>query len=74
MRLENDFLVTEEGPIDLMASIPIELEEIEGLIAKRTNSGRGGTSGRNGKNERAGRTQYPHARAQSQRTPAPARV
>src|SRR5204863_7298031 len=70
VRLENDFLVTGQGAIDLMASIPIELEEIEGLMAR----GGSGTSGRNGKKERAGRTQYPDARAQSRRPPALARV
>lgn len=35
VRLENDILVTESGPIDLMADIPIEAEEIEALMAKR---------------------------------------
>jgi Xaa-Pro aminopeptidase len=32
IRLENDILITEEGPVDLMADIPIEAEEIEKLI------------------------------------------
>ena len=32
IRLENDVLVTEAGPIDLMAQIPIEAEEIEALM------------------------------------------
>lgn len=32
VRLENTILVTEEGPQDLMATIPIEAEEIEGLM------------------------------------------
>jgi Xaa-Pro aminopeptidase len=32
VRLENDVLVTRNGPIDLMASIPIEAEEIEELM------------------------------------------
>ena len=31
VRLENDFLVTEKGVVDLMANIPIEPEEIESL-------------------------------------------
>lgn len=34
IRLENNFLVTEGDPIDLMASIPVEIEEIEALMAK----------------------------------------
>ena len=29
IRLENDILVTDDGPIDLMSEIPIEVEEIE---------------------------------------------
>ncbi len=32
VRLENDVLVTDQGPVDLMAGIPIEAEEIEGLM------------------------------------------
>jgi len=32
LRLENDILITEGGPVDLTANIPIELEEIEGLM------------------------------------------
>jgi Xaa-Pro aminopeptidase len=32
IRLENDILVTPEGPIDLMADIPIEAAEIEDLM------------------------------------------
>lgn len=32
IRLENDILITNEGPKDLMASIPIEIEEIEDLM------------------------------------------
>jgi Xaa-Pro aminopeptidase len=32
IRLENDILVTEEGPQDLMKNIPIEIEEIEYLM------------------------------------------
>lgn len=38
VRLENDVLVTAEGPVDLMAGIPIEAEEIEGRM--RTPQGR----------------------------------
>ncbi|RCS46416.1 aminopeptidase P family protein [Bremerella cremea] len=33
VRLENDILVTENGPIDLMADIPVEADEIEALMA-----------------------------------------
>ena len=32
IRLENDILVTKKGPVDLMAHIPIEAEEIEQLM------------------------------------------
>jgi Xaa-Pro aminopeptidase len=32
IRLENDVLVTHEGPVDLMADIPIEADEIEELM------------------------------------------
>ena len=32
IRLENDILITEDGNIDLMAHIPIEVEEIEALM------------------------------------------
>jgi Xaa-Pro aminopeptidase len=34
IRLENDILITENGNIDLMAEIPIEPDEIEGLMKK----------------------------------------
>ena len=33
IRIENDILITEKGPTDLMASIPIEAEEIEDIMA-----------------------------------------
>lgn len=33
VRIENNILVTEHGPLDLMASIPVEVEEIEELMA-----------------------------------------
>jgi Xaa-Pro aminopeptidase len=32
VRLENDVLLTENGPVDLMADIPIEAGEIEDLM------------------------------------------
>lgn len=35
IRIENDILVTKDGPVDLMKNIPIEVEEIEALMAKR---------------------------------------
>ncbi|MBI5772480.1 MAG: aminopeptidase P family protein [Verrucomicrobia bacterium] len=34
VRLENDILVTENGPVDLMAKIPVEVEEIEELMGR----------------------------------------
>lgn len=34
VRLENDILVTESGPVDLMADIPVEAEEIEDLMGR----------------------------------------
>jgi Xaa-Pro aminopeptidase len=34
IRIENDILVTDKEPIDLMATIPIEAEEIEELMKK----------------------------------------
>jgi Xaa-Pro aminopeptidase len=35
VRLENNILVTENGPIDLMGDIAIEPDEIEALMARR---------------------------------------
>ena len=35
VRLENDVLVTEKGPVDLMADLPIEADEIEALMDSR---------------------------------------
>ena len=32
VRLENDVLITENGPVDLMAHIPIEAGDIEALM------------------------------------------
>jgi Xaa-Pro aminopeptidase len=34
VRLENDYLIGENGNIDLMANIPIEVDEIEALMAR----------------------------------------
>jgi Xaa-Pro aminopeptidase len=33
IRIENDILVTDQGPVDLMSKIPLEAEEIEELMA-----------------------------------------
>jgi Xaa-Pro aminopeptidase len=38
VRLENDVLVTEKGPVDLMAAVPIEADEIEALMQARSRS------------------------------------
>ncbi|MFA8449677.1 MAG: aminopeptidase P N-terminal domain-containing protein [Bacteroidales bacterium] len=35
IRIENDFLVTANGPVDLMEEIPIEIEEIEAIMNER---------------------------------------
>lgn len=35
VRLENDILVTDSGPVDLMADIPIEAQEIERLMQQQ---------------------------------------
>ena len=35
VRLENDILVTGDGPVDLMADIPIEADEIEALMKQK---------------------------------------
>ena len=35
IRLENDILITERGPIDLCSHVPIEPDEIEDLLARR---------------------------------------
>ena len=35
VRLENDVLITENGVVDLMEDIPLEVEEIESLMARR---------------------------------------
>jgi Xaa-Pro aminopeptidase len=48
VRLENDVLLSEQGPVDLMANIPIDPDAIEQLMAQSTNGG-------NGNGERHGR-------------------
>jgi Xaa-Pro aminopeptidase len=35
VRLENNVLITEDGPVDLMADIPVEADEIEQLMRRR---------------------------------------
>lgn len=35
IRLENDIVVTENGPVDLMADVPVEIDEIESLMKSR---------------------------------------
>lgn len=35
IRIENDILVTKDGPVDLMKNIPVEVDEIEALMAKK---------------------------------------
>ena len=39
VRLENDVLVTETGPVDLMQDIPIEAKQIEQLMNRRSRTG-----------------------------------
>jgi len=41
VRLENDVLVTAEGPVDLMSHIPVEADEIEELMNARRKSANG---------------------------------
>jgi Xaa-Pro aminopeptidase len=38
IRLENDILVTSKDPVDLMASIPLEIEDIEELMREAAES------------------------------------
>lgn len=39
IRLENDILITDDGPVDMFAGIPIEAEEIEDLMHARSSAG-----------------------------------
>ena len=48
VRLENDVLLSENGPVDLMAHIPIEADEIEALMA----AGRKTSPANNGQNHK----------------------
>jgi Xaa-Pro aminopeptidase len=72
IRLENDILITEHGPVDLMADVPIEPEEIEELMAAKASRksssrriARGvsatatGANRNNGEPRRAGKLQPP---------------
>ena len=56
VRLENNVLVTAQGPVDLMANIPIEPDEIEALMQQRSRNGNGhnGRPGRIEKKRRRG--------------------
>lgn len=54
IRLENDVLVTENGPVDLMANVPIEPDEIEALMQQRARRGNR-SSLRSSPNRRVGR-------------------
>jgi Xaa-Pro aminopeptidase len=36
IRIENDILITEKGPVDLMAKIPVEADEIEELMSRES--------------------------------------
>ena len=51
VRLENDVLISEQGPIDLMEKVPIEPDHIEACMKSRPraiHSGNGGGNGGNG--------------------------
>jgi Xaa-Pro aminopeptidase len=57
VRLENDVLITEQGPVDLMADVPTEPDEIEARMRSRSktvHSGNGGNGG-NGASKNAAR-------------------
>jgi Xaa-Pro aminopeptidase len=32
VRIENDILITQDGPVDLTENVPVEVEEIEELL------------------------------------------
>jgi len=59
VRLENDVLLTNEGPVDLMAHIPIEPDEIESLMAGKSPA----ASSRNGRHRHAPKSRRPAALA-----------
>ena len=35
IRIENDILITDKGPVDLMASVPVEVDEIEEMMSRQ---------------------------------------
>ena len=49
VRLENDILVTDRNPVDLMATVPIEADEIEALMNRKMNGKAKALNGGNGK-------------------------
>lgn len=65
VRLENDVLVTASGPVDLMADIPIEADEIEALM----NQGRRRTVRGGGSRKRGDRSQMSGMLQESNRSP-----
>lgn len=67
VRLENNVLVTEQGPVDLMANIPIEPDEIEELMQRRSRNGNGhtGKAGGGGKTSRRSQPVVSSRRAQA---------
>lgn len=64
VRLENNVLVTEQGPVDLMADIPIEPEEIEELMRQPPRNGNGHKGKVNGNGKQVSRLK----RASNRRT------
>jgi len=61
VRLENDVLVTKQGPVDLLANVPIEPEEIEARMRSRpriAHDGNGGNGG-NGASKSVSRRRQP---------------
>lgn len=59
VRLENTVLVTKKGPVDLMAHIPIEAEEIEELMQKSQISGNGKGNGKSGTSKALIKARHP---------------
>ncbi len=57
VRLENDVLITEEGPVDLMSDVPIEPEEIEARMKSRSRTIHpgNGSNGGNGSGKKVSR-------------------
>ena len=55
VRLENNIWITEQGPVDLMANIPIEPDEIEERMKPTSRSLSDGNGNGNGKHKRAPR-------------------